>query len=211
MLDDQSLGQWARPSKENDASSELTERHLIARMASGDRSALRDLYWVYFPHLAQFFVHLTTTITSEVIERLINDTMLGVWRASGAFEPDTSAYVWIMSRAFVNARAHLNRGSDLRHRAALDPLHTKAGYTLSHTTQESASIRRAFASLRVVERAVVHFVYTGRSRQEIATILCVSCECVDEILARARLGMRTWSRRWAESQKLHAWNGASAP
>ncbi len=195
MLGDQSLSQRTSSSRENESPSGLTEQQLVARMATGDRAALRSLYWVYFPRLAKFFAHLTTTTTSGIIQDLINDTMLGAWRASGSFESNSSVYVWIMSRAFVNARAHLNRGNDLRHGAALDALRTVAGYTLAETTQESQSVRGAFVGLRVVERAVVHFVYTGRSRQEIATILSVSCECVNEILAGARLGMRPWSER----------------
>ncbi len=208
VLDNHWLSQRANRSPCNESFFDPTEQQLIARMATGDRLALRTLYWLYFPRLARFFAHLTTTTTAEIIERLINDTILGIWRASGSFESNSSVYAWIMSLALVNGRAYLDRGSDRRHTAALDLPDAGAAHIFSGTTQEWQSLRGTLASLGVMERAVVHFAYTGCSRHEIAAILHVSCERVDEMLTRARLGLQVWLKQCTESQRPEVREGA---
>jgi hypothetical protein len=63
---------------ESKLSSKRTEHALLVCISSGDRSAMEQLYLLYFARLAKFFWHLTAD--ADLVEELINDTMLAVWR-----------------------------------------------------------------------------------------------------------------------------------
>src|ERR1700688_3511562 len=55
------------------------ERTLFARVSTGDRGAMDELYIRYFARLAKFFQNMT--LAADVVEELINDTMLEVWKS----------------------------------------------------------------------------------------------------------------------------------
>lgn len=138
----------------------LSEHQLVARMARDDRSALQSLYEAYYPHLYKLFAHLAVTKERQEIEQLVEDTMMEVWLSRNSFIATRSVYAWIMRKA-------LNQ-----------PFHSRP---------EQSSLLK---TLTTAERAVVHFVYTGHSRKQIAEILEVNPDDVDELLYQARARMR---------------------
>ncbi len=161
------------------------ESQLAGRIARDDRLALCLLHELYYPRLARLFSHLTTTRDPVPIEHLIEETMLSVWVARESLDDVTSVYVWIMGVAFDHARqpspshpSRTIRGAD-----------RDIGYVLDCGPQRW--VYSLLGPLTVEERAVVHFVYTGHSCQDIADIMSVSCEQVHLLLSRASIYMRS--------------------
>jgi DNA-directed RNA polymerase specialized sigma24 family protein len=161
-----------------------------------DRVALCLLHEAYYPRLARLFSHLTTTRDPELIGSLIEETMLSAWIARESPDTATSVYVWIMGLAVELAMrpARLMTGS---HEHDSPPFHTAQTADRDITSAiESGPTRWIYAllgPLSVEERAVVHFVYTGHSCQDIADIMSLSCEQVKELLCRAAIYMRSAS------------------
>jgi DNA-directed RNA polymerase specialized sigma24 family protein len=172
---------------QNGDSADSSEGQLLAAMSTGDRTALYRLHLLYCPRLARFFARLTATSAAGVIEQLIADTMCDVWRTSAAMLNEATARILIMRLAWARARERMPESS------------VPGLPRMDDTTQ---SLSEALARLQLLERAVVHLAHSAHSRQEIADILSISCECVDDHLASARIALHDWlaSRYGAESK-----------
>ena len=164
---------------------EEAERALLAFISAGDRSAMDKLYVLYFERLATFFLHLTAHV--DLVEELIDDTMVEVWQKGASIGANASVSVTIMGLAYsLGKRRVAKLGAPLH--ALPSALHTEHDRPWSTTTWE-ASLRLDEFLLRlpVEERALLHLVYSGgHSRRDIADIMNISCECVDALLGDAR-------------------------
>ena len=146
-------------------SADSVERELLVSISAGSRSAMARLYFLYFPRLAQFFLQVMGN--AALVQELISDTMLEVWRENATVGPNTRVSVWTMGIAYRHARRRLADGGSL-------PLHDYP--------------RR----LTVEGRAALHLAYVGdHSRQDIASIMNMSCESLDAHLSNARRWLRT--------------------
>src|SRR5579862_7991714 len=161
----------------NRDSADATEGQLLAAIFAGNRNALYRLHFLYFPRLARFFAHLTAMSTAEIIEQLIADTMCDVWRTSTTIASEATARISIMRLARARARERA-------------PASTVPG--LASVPEKPLSLSEALGRLRLPERAVLHLVHSAHSRQEIADILSMSCQSVDDHLASARVALRAW-------------------
>jgi DNA-directed RNA polymerase specialized sigma24 family protein len=151
-----------------------TERELLATISAGSRSAMAELYFLYFARLAKFFLHVTGRV--DLVEELINDTMFEVWQESARIGSDTSVPAWIMGLAYSHGQMRLADGGALT--------------TASEIPRDQQDF---LMKLPFEERAVLHLIYAGDlSRQSVADIMNTSCERVDVLLAgaRHRLGQR---------------------
>jgi DNA-directed RNA polymerase specialized sigma24 family protein len=81
---------------------EEAARALLAFISAGDRSAMDRLYGLYFASLANFFLHLTAH--ADVVEELINDTMVEVWREGASIGASASVAVSIMRLAYSHGQ-----------------------------------------------------------------------------------------------------------
>jgi DNA-directed RNA polymerase specialized sigma24 family protein len=81
---------------------DAAERALLALVSTGDRRAMDQLYFRYFARLAKFFQNMT--LRADVVEELINDTMLEVWRAGESIRPNDSALLAIMGLAYSRVK-----------------------------------------------------------------------------------------------------------
>ena len=79
-------------------STEAAERALLALASSGDLCAMKQLYIRYFAQLAAFFGNVT--VRANLVEELINDTMLDVWKAGESIGPNVSVSLAIMRLAY---------------------------------------------------------------------------------------------------------------
>jgi hypothetical protein len=107
-----------------------TARELLTYISTGDRSAMAKVYLLYFARLANSFVHVTGNV--DLVEELISDTMLDVWRESAAIAPNTSVSAWVMDIAYIRTQKLLAAGGSTQppvqasiHRAGPDT----PGYT----------------------------------------------------------------------------------
>jgi RNA polymerase sigma factor (sigma-70 family) len=77
------------------------EACLVGRIASGDRHAFEALYRAYFPRLTRFLQRMTRSAT--LIEEIVNDTLLVVWRKAVTFDGSSKVSTWIFAIAYRRA------------------------------------------------------------------------------------------------------------
>jgi len=80
------------------SSVENEEVRLLAGIASGDRRAFETLYRIYFPRLTRFLGRMTRNV--ELIEEIVNDTMLVVWQKGASFDGTCKVSTWIFAIAY---------------------------------------------------------------------------------------------------------------
>jgi RNA polymerase sigma factor (sigma-70 family) len=77
------------------------EACLVGRIAAGDRRAFEALYRAYFPRLTRFLQRMTRSTT--LIEEVVNDTLLVVWRKAVSFDGSSKVSTWIFAIAYRRA------------------------------------------------------------------------------------------------------------
>jgi DNA-directed RNA polymerase specialized sigma24 family protein len=159
-------------------------------MATGSRSALARLHREYFSRLVNFFVHLMPVSAPEVVDDLIADTLFDVWRQRATFARDSSVHVAIMRIAWAHGSKRLANGEAPRPSSeALAG--SRGGQTrLASRTAVLQLSSEVFEALTPSGRGIIHLLYSGHSRQEVADVLSISCEAVDACLASWRTGHR---------------------
>jgi DNA-directed RNA polymerase specialized sigma24 family protein len=171
------------PRAHGEAPIDEAEHEILASIAAGDRVAMERIYVLYFARLANFLRRLG--VRADFIEESINDIMIEVWRGSASLLADVSVAVAIMRLAYSRERK----------RSASTDNTPPGALALESEWQELpavwrlASKRRHFLpTLSIEERALLHLVYAcGHSRREVVEIMGLSCECVDLLLADARI------------------------
>ena len=164
--------------------SDAADRVLLALVSTGDRRALDQLYIRYFARLAKFFQNMT--LRADVVEELINDTMLEVWKAGEPLLPDASVLLAIMQLAYSRVQQYFAEVRADEPRSQRD-VHDweRSRPTLAEAIR--CNLLTFLSKLPIEERAVVHLVYaSGCSRQEIADVMGIACEHVDVLLGVAR-------------------------
>jgi len=170
----------------------VTERRLLSSISRGDRSALRRLHSLYFTRLVKFFVHLAPLSAAEVIDDLVADTMFEVWRTSASLGRSPSLHVAIMRIAWAHVSTHLTHSE-----VPLPPPQQfsngrESKTWLSSRPEAVPPLSDVLATLHLNERAVVHLVHSGHSRQEVADILSMSSHTVDTYLASSMIALHPW-------------------
>lgn len=77
------------------------EACLIGRIAGGDRRAFEALYRAYFPRLTRFLNRMTRS--AALIEEIVNDTLLVVWRKAATFDGSSKVSTWVFAIAYRRA------------------------------------------------------------------------------------------------------------
>jgi RNA polymerase sigma-70 factor (ECF subfamily) len=171
---------------------------LLDRCASGDESALGELY----DRFAAGLYGLALRITGERAdaEEVVLDVFAQVWREAGRFNPDRgSPGAWFgtltRSRALDLLRARSRRG---RLRAAVErvapdqvpvlPAAVTGPEETVDLAERSVQVRAALAGLPEPQRAVIELAYFGGlSQSEIAAELG---EPLGTVKTRVRAGMQ---------------------
>lgn len=83
------------------STTELNEARLLSRIAAGDKLAFEGLYRTYFPRLQRFLRRLSRS--PELIEEVINDTMLVVWQKAASFDGSCKVSTWVFAIAYRKA------------------------------------------------------------------------------------------------------------
>jgi len=165
-----------------DASSDEQDNALLRRVALGDRSAFDTLYRQYWPRLTRFLDQLTHR--PYLVEELVNDTLLVVWRKAGAFEGNARVSTWVFAIAYRKAMKARSRWPDpveqpaVDQRASADP---GPDEEMQHERLHRALVA-AMGTLSADHRTVVDLTYFHElGYREIAVIL----ECpVDTVKTR---------------------------
>jgi len=123
----------------------------------------------------------------NLVEELIDDTMIEVWRKRASIRENASVAVWIMGLAYSHGQKRVAEVGVPWLHSQLSELHTEPDSPRSTTLEASSRLDESLLSLPVEERVLLHLVYVGGySRRDVAAIMNISCEGVDMLLSEAR-------------------------
>jgi RNA polymerase sigma-70 factor, ECF subfamily len=168
---------------------EEPERALLALVSAGDRSAIEKLYVLYFARLANFFLHLTTK--RDLVDDLVIDTMVEVWKKGASLAENTSVSVAMMRLAYSFGTKRIVEAGETRPHLRHEIPDADHDSPFSIDLDAASNKQDCSFNLPIEERVLLHLVYArGHSRSDIAYIMNISCECVDVLLGDARLRRR---------------------
>jgi RNA polymerase sigma-70 factor (ECF subfamily) len=175
-------------------SDDASDTLLLARIAHGDRDALRELYTVYYHPLLRFIYRVTGQL--ELAQEGINDVMLVVWRSSESFGRRSTVATWIMGIAYRKALKLLEgsrRWTDRFASVDFDDAIERSDVAAEPT--DDADLRdlldQALRHLSPEHRAVVELTYFyGCSYDEIAVIANCPVNTVKTRMFHARAKLR---------------------
>jgi RNA polymerase sigma-70 factor, ECF subfamily len=163
---------------------DAAERALLALVSTGDRRAMDKLYIRYFARLAKFIKNMT--LRADVVEELINETMVDVWKAGESIRPNASVLLAIMRLAYTRVQQYF---AEIR---TDEPHFQRDVHDWEQSKSMPAKAARSdlqifLSKLSVEERAVVYLVYaSGCSRRETADVMEIACDYVDVLLRVVR-------------------------
>jgi len=163
------------------------ECELIAQVADGDLQAFEKLYRVYQPRLTRFLRALLKR--PELIEEVLDDTMMVVWQSAGNFRGASKLSTWVFTIAHRKAQKARARWPDpigdpeFDTRVSEDPL---PDHEL-HCGGLRTALMRAMDQLSADHRAVVDLTYFhGLGYREIAEIVDCPVDTVKTRMFHAR-------------------------
>jgi RNA polymerase sigma factor (sigma-70 family) len=132
---------------------------LVGRVASGDIAAFEVLYRCFYPRLRRFLERMTQR--PQLVEEILNDTMLVVWRKAGTYNLKSTVSTWIFAIAFRKALKALKRlddpvDADADDEASPDGLGPEGNLMQQ---ERRALLSEAMSSLSAEQRAVVELTY----------------------------------------------------
>ncbi len=145
---------------------------LFERACAGDATAFEQLYREYHPRLARFLARMLRR--TQVIEEVLNDTMMVVWERGASFNGASKLSTWIFGIAYrkaLNARSRQDepvQDSEWENRASLDPSPEEE----SAQARRQVMLRKAIAELSLEHRTVLDLTYQHEmGYNEIASIM----------------------------------------
>ncbi|NUR45630.1 MAG: sigma-70 family RNA polymerase sigma factor [Sphingomonas sp.] len=167
------------------------ERELLASVASGDLDAFEHLYRVYQLRLTRF---LTTLLKRpELIEEVLDDTMMVAWQTAGSFRGSSKVSTWIFAIAYRKAQRAKARWPDpveepeFDNRMSDDP---GPDEELDHKRLR-AVLMKAMDELSIDHRAVVDLTYFhDMGYRQIAEIVGCPVDTVKTRMFHARRRLR---------------------
>lgn len=179
------------PDSGRGAATEPLELALLGAIRQGRRAEFDTLYRLYHPRLSRFLAHMLRQ--GDVLEEVLNDTMLVVWQRADSFDGRSKLSTWIFGIAYRKALKALSR-QDLpvdgdEAEEAVDTAPGPEQY-LSQG-QLRGRLRGAMAELSPDHRAVVELCYFhDMAYGEIAEVVGCPPETVKTRMFYARKRLR---------------------
>jgi RNA polymerase sigma-70 factor (ECF subfamily) len=155
-----------------DGTVEAKDARLIVQVANGDKRAFEVLYRRYFPRLTRFLNRITRDL--QLIEEIVNDTMLVVWRKAPTYDATCKVSTWVFAIAYRKACKAID-ATDEPVDAEPDLREAEPG---SQPEQRFALLRRqqavdaALYALPLEQRTVVQLTYFhGMGYADIAEVM----------------------------------------
>ena len=175
------------PRAEKTRSPTPDDRELLVRIAGGDLQAFEKLYRIYQPRLSRF---LTTLLKRpQLIEEVLDDTMMVVWQTSANFRGSSKPSTWIFAIAYRKAHKAKARWPE----PVEDPENdTRVSEEPGpdeelHQQRLRAALMKAMDQLSPDHRAVVDLTYFhGMGYREIAEIVGCPVDTVKTRMFHAR-------------------------
>jgi RNA polymerase sigma-70 factor, ECF subfamily len=150
-----------------------SDESLIARIAQGDRLAMKVLYGRHHVRVYRFALRLTRD--ESVAEDLISEVFLDVWRQAGKFEGRSAVSTWLLAITRFKALSVLRRRKDAElddeTAAAIEDTSDDPEVVLEKQDTGNA-LRQCIAALTPEHREVIDLVYYHeKSVEEAAAIM----------------------------------------
>jgi RNA polymerase sigma-70 factor, ECF subfamily len=160
----------------------MDDDELIAALAAGDDTALRELFMRHAPWLAG---RLRAALPAPDVEDVLQETFLAVWKGAGGYRPRGTprAWIWVIARnqaaLLLRRRGPVTAPLEQTLSAGLDPA-------------EAAIVRADLAAaLDSPEGQVLRLMYVeDRPVAEIAALLGIPAGTVKSRAHRARRMLR---------------------
>jgi RNA polymerase sigma factor (sigma-70 family) len=167
------------------------ERELIGRVAARDLEAFEQFYRLYQPRLARFLTNLVRR--PQLVEEVLNDTMMVVWQTAGTFRGASRASTWIFAIAYRKALKARARWPEP---VEIEPSDTRVSPNpgpdeqLQHRDLHTALVS-AMTGLSAEHRTVVDLTYFhGMTYRQIAEIMDCPADTVKTRMFHARRRLR---------------------
>jgi len=175
------------PRAETTRSATPDDRELLARIAGKDLQAFERMYRIYQPRLTRF---LTTLLKRpQLIEEVLDDTMMVVWQTAGSFRGSSKVSTWIFAIAYRKAYKAKARWPDpVEDPEQDDRMSTDPGPDEELGKQQlRAALMKAMDGLSVDHRAVVDLTYFhDMGYREVAEIVGCPIDTVKTRMFHAR-------------------------
>jgi RNA polymerase sigma factor (sigma-70 family) len=174
------------------------DAELLELVAHGDIGAFESLFRRYRPRLRRYLG--IRTRRPDLLDEMVNDTMLVVWRRAGSFDLRSRASTWIIGIALrIGLKATHVRpsGEELASEGAADSDNAPERHVAQKELQ--ARLADALRSLSPEQRAVIELAYfKGLSCREIAQVLHCPQETVKTRMFYARRRLKLLLAHLAE-------------
>jgi RNA polymerase sigma-70 factor (ECF subfamily) len=149
------------------------EYGLLARISQGDTSAFEAFYKAYYPRLFRFILRMTQQ--TDVVEELIQETLLVVWEKPESFNHTSKISTWVLGIAYNKTLKLLSKAAKRNQDLDMDDwleLIDDPTANLAQNNENQDWLNCALATLSPEHRAVIELTfYHDLSYQEIARIL----------------------------------------
>jgi RNA polymerase sigma-70 factor, ECF subfamily len=169
-----------------------SDEALIARIAKGDKHALKLLYGRHHVKIYRFALRLMNDVAAA--EDVVSDVFLAVWRRAGRFEARAQVSTWIFGIARHKVLSRLRaRTSDPLDDEVIESIEDPADNpeVTMQKKQRQAIVQECLTQLSATHREIVDLVYYhGKKIEEAASILGVPLNTVKTRMfyARKRIG-----------------------
>jgi RNA polymerase sigma-70 factor (ECF subfamily) len=164
---------------------------LLRRVAAKDRKAFEALYHLYYRRLFGYLLKLTRR--AELVEEVLNDVMLAIWKGAASFDGRSRPSTWIFGIAYHKSLKALARRPEEPDEEAggPEPVDRDEPESLAARRELAGVLGRALGALPPEQRAVVELTYYyGLAYQEIGEILGCPVNTVKTRMFHARRRLR---------------------
>ena len=172
---------------------------LMGRVAAEQIDAFELLYRLYHPRLVRFLEGMTRR--PALVEEILDDTMLVVWRRAHTYMPTAKVSIWIFGIGYRQSLKALRRVDDaVEFRAVDEPADgVAAGSDDSRASPDDAlqqqqlriQLGRALDALSAEHRAVIEMTYyLGYACRDVAQIMDCPVDTVKTRMFYARRRLR---------------------
>jgi len=169
---------------------EMRDRELLERIAGRDTLAMRDFYLLYQGRVHRLLAR--NGRRRELIDEMINDTFMVVWRKARGFRGESRVSTWVFGIAYRRQLMALRAETRAQRYTHMQP-HEAADFYADSTDKTVTMdwIEQALMRLSPTQRAVVDFAYgLGLSCEEIASIMSCPVNTVKTRMLYARRRLR---------------------